>query len=407
MKILIVCEDLPSLSNATSFRVLNSVKFLSKKYNHNITLVAFKHMIKESRYIHDYDLKKYCDVKTIDIPKNMDLSFETKLMYRIKNIFSSQNIFSKNPCFFNPLYSPKMQREIRELVKTRKFDIVFVNFWAMLFNVLDIKIPKILEVWAVSEGRHESYKLEKNFFSKMFWLLRYYMVKNCERKYRKFDACITVTSHDRGILKSHLPNLNISVIPYGIDTDYFKQILVEQDFPSLIFVGNMGSHYNTDRILYFYNKIYPLIRHKVANITLYIVGKNPSKEVLQLATDRSVIVTGYVEDIRPYIARASVVVLPIIGGFGIKTRILEAMAMGKPVVTTSIGIEGINVMPEENILLADNPKEFARRVIELLNDDSLRNRIGGNARKLMEGEYSWEKMADKLNEAFQKVVNER
>lgn len=110
---------------------------------------------------------------------------------------------------------------------------------------------------------------------------------------------------------------------------------------------------------------------------LEIFGKEPSKEILKLARDNSVVVTGYVEDMRPYLARASVITLPV-HGFGIKTRILEAM--GKPVVTSSAGIHGINVTPEENIIIADDPKEFAKRVIELLNDEKLRNRIGANAR---------------------------
>ena len=122
--------------------------------------------------------------------------------------------------------------------------------------------------------------------------------------------------------------------------------------------------------------------------------------------DNSVIITGYVEDTRPYLARASVIILPI-HGFGIKTRLLEAMAMGKPVVISSAGIHGIDVTPEKDIIVADGPEEFAERVIKLLNDEALRKKIGTNARKLMEEKYSWEKMADTLNEVSQEVVTKR
>lgn len=139
---------------------------------------------------------------------------------------------------------------------------------------------------------------------------------------------------------------------------------------------------------------------------LEIFGKEPSKEILKLARDNSVVVTGYVEDMRPYLARASVITLPI-HGFGIKTRLLEAMAMGKPVVISSEGIHGIEVSPGENIIVADGSKESAERVVELLNNEELREKIGTNARKLMEDKYSWKKMADMLNEVSQKVVNKR
>lgn len=247
--------------------------------------------------------------------------------------------------------------------------------------------------------------LKKKLYKKLLRLYQYFVAKNCEKYYEKFNICITPTAEDRDIIESYLPNLEISAIPFGINTDIIPEDF-EPNFPSLIFIGTMGSLFNQHSILYFYDSIYPLIKETIPEIKLYIVGKNPSEEITQLTRDKSVIVTGYVEDIRPYLARASVVTLPL-HGYGIKTRVLEAMAVGKPVVTSSAGIHGIGVTPEENIIIADDPKEFARRVIELLNDEELRNRIGANARKLMEEEYSWENMADMLNTVFRKVVNER
>lgn len=402
-----VCHDLPSPSNPLTFRVFNAVKYLSKKYNHNITLVAFKEMRYESRYT--YDLEKYCDVEVEEIP-NMD-SFKMRLMYAIKNMLSFQNIFSKNPSFFNFYYSPKMQRKIRKLLKTKKFDIIFVDLYTMIPYVLDVDIPKIIEVWAEGDAYYREYKSKywidlqhplSTFFSKIYLWFQYYKIINYEKKYEKFDRCVTATDHEKNKLKSYLPNLNISVIPYGADLDYFKPMNIEQDFPSLIFVGNMSTQVNKSAIIYFYTEIYPLIKDEIPNIKLYIVGKDPSEEILKL-TSYDVIVTGYVEDVRPYMARASVVILPIIKSVGIKTRVFDVMAMGKPLVSTSIGARGINVLPEENIIIADDPKEFARLVIELLNNDHLRQMISSNARKFIESNYSWEKMTDMLNKIFQNV----
>jgi glycosyltransferase involved in cell wall biosynthesis len=400
MKILIICHELPfpGTTSALTYRVLNAVKHLSQKYMHNITIVGFKYKEDPEEY-----LKKYCnEIVTITLPT----SVKKRIVYYFLNYiigiflgyFPRKNIFEFR-------YSWKLQKIIKKLLETKDFDIVFVDGPTMLSYVSDISIPKVVEVWDISRVHAAGYKLDRSIPQKIYRLLLYLIAKNYEKMYEKFDICITPTEQERDTLKSRLPNLNISVIPFGINTDLRSENF-EQDFPSLLFLGSLDSIYNQRSILYFYREIYSLIKEKIPNIKLYIVGKNPSKEILKLRRDSSVIVTGYVEDIRPYLARASVITLPI-HGYGIKTRVLEAMAVGKPVVTSSAGIHGIDVTPEKNIIIADEPKEFAERVIELLNDEELRKRIGTNARKLMEKEYSWEKMTDMLNEAFQEVEGVR
>lgn len=389
MKILIICSHLPSFSGTHSFRVPNSIKYLSKKYMHNITIVSFKHL-KDGPKQYDY-LKEYCDeIETVDIPASL---FHRARYYIVNNVIG--------------IPSRKMQKKINELLKQTEFDVILipeVDAPSMLSYASDLNLPKVLEIWDIPQVHYEAYKkLEKKTHKKLLRLWLYFKTKNYEKYYSKFDMCITPTERDRDILRSYLPNLEISVIPYGVNIDSVNKAFIE-DFPSLIFTGNMGSLFNQRSILYFYDKIYPLIKKAFPEIKLCIVGKNPSEEIIQMARDKSVIVTGYVESLKPYLGHASVVTLPI-HGHGIKTRLLEIMAMGKPVVTSSAGIHGINVTPEENIIIADEPEEFARRVIELLNDEQLRNRIGANARKLMEEEYSWEKMTDMLNEVLQKAVS--
>ena len=386
MKILIICHDLPSSFNAHAFRVFNSIEYLSKKHMHNITIISFKHLKSASKYDEGH-LKKYCDeIETVEIPSSL---FHRAIYHIINNIMG--------------IPSRKMQIKINELLKREKFDVIFVDDPSMLFYVSDVNLPKVLEIWAIPQVHREAYTHEKKLHKKLLRLWHYFEAKNHEKYYKNFDICITPTEQERDVLTSYLPNLEISVIPFGINIDLRPEDF-EQDFPSLIFIGSMNSLFNQRSILYFYDMIYPSIKENIPDVKLYIVGRNPSKEIIQLTRDKSVIVTGYVEDLRPYLARASVVTLPV-HGYGIKTRMFEAMAMGKPVVTFSAGIHGIDVTPEENIIIADDPKEFARRVIELLNNEWLRNRIGANARKLMEEEYPWEKMTDMLNEVLQKTVS--
>lgn len=402
MKILIICHKLPF--DTLSLRIANSIRYLSKKYMHNITIVSFKYL-KEGQqegsnpYDEDY-LKEYCEeIETVEISTSLFKRIGGYIISCIIRIVSGdlRNILDYS-------FSREMQIKINELLKRAEFDVIFADTPSMLFYVSDVKLPKVLEIWTISQIHYEAYKkIEKKLYKKILRLWLYFDAKNREKYYKKFDICITPTEHEREVLKSYLPDLEISVIPFGINTDLRSENF-EQDFPSLIFIGIMGSLFNQRSILYFNDEIYPSIKESFPNIKLYIVGKNPSEEIIQLTADKSVIVTGYVEDVRPYLARASVVTLPV-HGYGIKTRILEAMAMGKPVVTSSEGIHGINVTPEENIIIADEPEEFARRVIELLNNEGLREKIGTNARKLMEEEYSWEKMADMLNEVLQKTMS--
>lgn len=401
MKLLFVCYELPLPSDAGSYRVLYSLKYLSEKYGHDITLVAFRLPGK------DYpDLSSYCRIETIDIASWPGLKSPKTLFYAFKNMFSSYyNMFSRHSSFLNYFYSPKMDRKVKALLDNNRFDVLVVEHPMMLRYVLDKRVSTVLlETFALSEIVWMEYKLEKNWLRKVIRLLYYYQAKNYAEIYRVVNVAIAVSAHQRDMVESHCPDLNIVVIPHGIDTDYLRVVEPETVFPSLIITGTMSDPRNKRGVLYFYNEIYPLIKAGVPQLKLYIVGSNPEKEILQLATDKSVVVTGYVADLRPYLSRAWVVVAPLQEGFGVKVRVLQAMAVGKPVVSTSMVTAGIDVSPGENIVLADEPLEFAERVIELLNDRQLREKIGAKARLLMETNHSWERLTDRLNEVLEKAA---
>jgi glycosyltransferase involved in cell wall biosynthesis len=401
MKILIVCHSFPfpHTTNAISFRIFNLVKHLSEKYGHNITIIAFYQKDNPKQY-----LEKYCDeIMTVELP----VQPEKRYMYYITNYmrglmygdisFQKKNIFDYN-------FSWEMQRKIKELLRTKDFDVIFVDDFSMVPYVSNVSLPKILtEIGNIPEVHYEAYRIERNIFKKASRVLLYLIAKNHERSYKNFDAVIVTTEHVKDTLESHLSNLHIYIVPFGVDIDLrFENS--KEDFPSLLFLGTLGSIFNQRAVLYLYYEIYPLIKKQIPDLKLYIVGKDPPETILKLAADdSSVIITGYVKDIKPYLARSSIITLPI-HGFGIKTRLLEAMAIGKPVIISSEGIRGIDASPEENIITADDPKEFAERVIELLHNEALRKKIGANARKLMEEKYSWEKMADMLNEISNKVI---
>jgi glycosyltransferase involved in cell wall biosynthesis len=222
--------------------------------------------------------------------------------------------------------------------------------------------------------------------------------------YKRFDACLVVTQRDKDLLTTLCPQINCEVLPNGVDTEYFSPMDVQEEFPSLVFVAEMGTLVNVHSILHFYDTIYPSIRQELPQIKLYLVGRKPSVEIINLAVDESVLVTGYVDSVKPYIARSSIFVAPLILGTGIKNKVLEAMAMGKCVVTTSIGAQGINAVSGEDLIITDNPNEFATWVVNLLKDKQLRQKLGDNARRIIETKYSWKKIAERLDQIFKEAV---
>ncbi len=400
MKVLIICRwiPFPSTTNALSYRVLGSIKYLSKKYKHDITLATFKYRDNPEDYI-----RKYCnEIVTIEEPTTWKKWLRVCVVDYIKGVFRGEITLKKGNYLYYR-YSHRLQKRVNELIKKDKFDVIYVDNPTMLFYASAIDLPKVLEIWTVTQTHYEAYKNhEKKLHKKIYRWLLYFEAKNFEKKYVNFDICVAPTENDKAIISSYLKNLEISVIPFGIDS-YSGLDDYKEDFPSLLFLGNMGSVYNQRSVLNIYHNIYPSIKEVFPQVKLFVVGKDPSQEIIQLARDKSVIITGYVENIRPYLARASIVTLPI-HGYGIKTRVLEAMSAGKPVITSSQGIYGISAKPGENIIVTDNKDDFKEKVIELLKNEQLRKNIGVAARKFIEEEYTWEIMSDKLNDVLQRAL---
>jgi len=189
------------------------------------------------------------------------------------------------------------------------------------------------------------------------------------------------------------------VIPNGVDIQKYQPLPAENASPVLLFIGNMGYPPCVDAVLYFCREIFPRIRSVLSAAELWIVGRDPRPEVLQLNGD-GVHVTGRVDDVIPYYQQSAVCVVPLRAGGGTRLKILEAMALGRPVVSTTIGCEGLDVVDGEHLLIADNPKQFAEKTVRLLTDRQLYQHISTNGRQLVEARYDWDKIAGRLMEVY-------
>lgn len=222
-----------------------------------------------------------------------------------------------------------------------------------------------------------------------------------------FDLNVFVSQPDEQTLLERVPGLRTAIVPNGVDVEYFTPAQ-GQDAPALIYTGGMNMFANRDAVMFFLNEIWPLIRKQVPDVRFFAVGQDPPKELLAFAAyDPQVVVTGYVTDIRPLVRDASVYVVPLRVGGGTRLKVLDAMAMGKAMVSTSIGCEGLEVRPDEHLLVADRPERFAERTVMLLGDRDRRRALGRAARDLVERRYSWATVGRQLLSAYRSAIENK
>jgi glycosyltransferase involved in cell wall biosynthesis len=202
-------------------------------------------------------------------------------------------------------------------------------------------------------------------------------------------------------------SLPISVIPIAVDTQELKFTQRKQGSKNIITLGTLHYPPNADGIRWFFQEVFPLVHEHVPEATLTIIGKNPPPDFLQFAKDNPAInVTGYVEDLTPYMERAALMVVAVRAGGGMRVRILEAFARGMPVVTTTVGLEGIEAEVGRDVLVEDEPQDFAESVIHLLQDEELQSMLAVNGRNLAEERYDWQVVLRKMDEVYPLAAHE-
>jgi len=229
--------------------------------------------------------------------------------------------------------------------------------------------------------------------------LKQYEARLC----RSVDRVIAVSSADAHALCELAPGLSVTVVPNGVDPtayDPVGQRIPQIGSNALVFTGKMDFRPNVDGVVWFCNHILPLVRAEIPDVRLYIVGKSPAGSVRRLSSLPGVVVTGYVRDILPYFRSAAVYVVPLRVGGGTRLKVLEAMAMQCPIVSTSLGAEGIGISPGKEIVLADDPASFAGAVAGLLRSESDRRSLGLAARSFVKRHFDWRDIVDRLDPMY-------
>lgn len=321
-----------------------------------------------------------------------------------------RNLFSLRPHSVVRFCRPDMLSDLRGLVARRNFDVIVCDFvLAAPIIPWNAEAPKVLfahNVEAMIWRRH--FEVARNPVWKGVWWREYWTTVRMERRYaRMADHILTVSEPDREHFGKFTDAAKITAIPTGVDVNYFKPQPGLEEANAVVFTGSMDWRPNEDGILFFAQKVLPRIREQIPEVVLWVVGRSPSAAVKRLAeSDRAIRVTGVVDDIRPHMARGSVYVVPLRVGGGTRLKIFEAMAMSRAIVSTTIGAEGLPVTHGKDLVLADDPADFARQTVELLRNPSRRNQLGSSARHLVEKHYSWGRVSADCETVFERLVAE-
>jgi glycosyltransferase involved in cell wall biosynthesis len=249
----------------------------------------------------------------------------------------------------------------------------------------------------------DSYHQAELFLPRLRRYLAYWKFRRYERwLFRQFDLCLLVSARDIGVVQHYIPlkSCQIGLAPNGVDLEYYRPCGMASSNNSLVYSGALTYGPNYDAVNFFLQEIFPFVRREIPEARLSVTGSTQRDLLEQLSVKTNVTFTGHVEDIRPVIASSSVCVVPLRQGAGTRLKILEAMALGTPVISTSKGAEGLDVEPGRHLLIADRPEDFAAQTVRLLRDRQLREKLALAANQLVRERYDWANIGGQLRDLF-------
>jgi sugar transferase (PEP-CTERM/EpsH1 system associated) len=341
--------------------------------------------------------KEYCN-ELVCIPHRPHAKFTFRFYVDL-----AFNLVSSLPYAIKKYESELMRRELTQRIASGAFDVIVSDFLVPAVNIPhDLPCAAVLfqhNVEAMIWRRH--YEVQTNPAKRAYLYGQLLKMRSFEQEVcRRFDCVVAVSREDCETMQREYGLESIFSVPTGVDTSFFRPSSNKQVDPhSLVFTGSMDWLPNEDAIKYFTEQILPLVRQKMPNVTLTVVGRNPYPGLLELGKrDSSITVTGRVEDVRPYIEQAAAYVVPLRIGGGTRLKIYEAMALEKAIVSTTIGAEGLPLESGTHLLLADEPAKFAEAVVRVLSDKQLATGLGRRAAATVREQFGWDRAAGKFEE---------
>jgi glycosyltransferase involved in cell wall biosynthesis len=389
MKILFATSNLPYPPNSgANIRTFNLIKLASKQ--HDISLIS---LVYEDEKIHISELEKYCKVYPIDV----NIKKYGRLI-SLLSVYPYQTMIK--------YYSKTYKILIEQIVQENKYDIIQIESLLISANLKDINVPKVLDAHNIESDI--LFRTSKNNIFGLKSILNYLdYIKNLtfeKEIVQAMDACIAVSDNDLQKL-IEMGTKKAIIVPNCTDLSYYQETKKINFKPRIVFTGLMNWHPNVDAMNNFCKVAYSTLKENIPDIELYIVGKNPTPEILQYDGVNNIVVTGEVEDVRQFVADSDVCVVPLRIGGGTRLKIIEYFAMKKPVISTSIGAEGILAIHEEHLIIEDDISKYPEKIIEIMNNRPLREKIVQNAHQLAQIKYSWDIYENDLNQLYLEILN--
>ena len=314
------------------------------------------------------------------------------------------------------LYAPAFVQALREIVSQERYDIVQIEgielarYGLLLREWLGAAAPRV-----ILDEHNAEYLLQRRAFERdlahpgrwpaaLYSLVQWFRLAHFERRACRAATAVAACSEaDARALQALVPGLEVLVVPNGVDTERYQPGIPDSlplQHPAIVFTGKMDFRPNVDGVLWFYERVWPTVRATVRDVRLYVVGQSPHQRLDPLRADPQVTITGYVPDILPYFGGADVYIVPLRIGGGTRLKVLEAMSSGLPIVSTTLGAEGIDLTPGQHALLADEPEAFARAVLLVLQDRD-RAHLGLAASQRARELYDWRSIALRLEGLYQ------
>ena len=305
-------------------------------------------------------------------------------------------------------FSKDLETKIRRVASEQYYDLLVCDFLQPSLNVRNIKnYPSLLfqhNVESMIARRH--FESAKNPLSRLFWWVQWQRMRRYEREIcAKFDGIVAVSEQDKNLLEQEFGAKDVFTIPTGIDTEFFSPNEDNVEKNSLVFTGSMDWLPNEDAILFFAREILGKIKLQVPGVKLTVVGRNPSRRLVnELKQYPEIEVVGWVEDVRPFISRHALYIIPLRIGGGTRIKVYEAMAMGKAIVSTAVGVEGLPLKDGEHVVLADGAEAFAQAIVKLLRQDEFREALALRGMHFVRRNFSWGKAAQVFADACRRVA---
>ncbi len=384
MKILMLTSRIPfPLEKGDKLRAFHQLRLISEK--HEVLLCC----LSNGSY-------KNSDIKELEKYTKKIIVYKLSFLKRIIRL--GLNMFKSKPFQVSYFFEKSIQQKVHVMIAAEKPDLIYCQLVRMAEYVKEIPIKKILDYQDVlSKGIQRRIK-EASFFLKPLLIAEYKRMILYENEiFNFFDYKTIISEPDRSLIPHKLRN-EIRVIPNGVDFSYYQPVKMKKEY-DLLFTGNMHYPPNVNAVQYIVKEVIPIITKKNKQIKCVVAGANPHPQVKALER-KNIIVTGWVEDLRTYYLKSKIFFAPMQIGTGLQNKLLEAMAMGLPCITSALANSSLHAKVGEEILVGSSPEEYANIIISLLNDEKKRLSLAQKGRAFVKQNFSWESNTQPLLELF-------